>query len=148
MFPISRREFGGLVLSATGGSPAAANGIGKTLSAAVSRRKIPAAVAMVATADRTTYSGAFGKRDSASGIDVTAASSRDAKQQPLTEDMIYSIAQTVGLDLDKLKAAMKSDNVTPGSKRNSKFRQLLELDGSTILTSVPRELESISTRPL
>ena len=36
----------------------------------MTRRKIPAVVAMVATPDKITYSGAFGKRDSASGIGV------------------------------------------------------------------------------
>ena len=36
----------------------------------MTRRKIPCVVAMVATADKITYTGAFGKRDSASGIDV------------------------------------------------------------------------------
>ncbi len=34
------------------------------------RRKIPAVAAMVATADKITYEGAFGKRDSASGVDL------------------------------------------------------------------------------
>ncbi len=74
MSAISRREFTGVLLSATGGSLAAANGIGPTLNSAVNKRNIPAAVAMAATADRTTYSGAFGKRDSSSGMDVTPAS--------------------------------------------------------------------------
>ena len=32
----------------------------------------------------------------------------ESKQEPLTEDAIYAIAQTVGLDVTKLKAAMKS----------------------------------------
>ena len=39
--------------------------------AAVKRRAIPLAAAMVATASKTIYEGAYGKRDSASGIDVT-----------------------------------------------------------------------------
>ena len=51
-----------------------ATGIEATLRAGVSRRKIPAAVAMVAAAEKTTYAGAFGKRDSASGVDVTTDS--------------------------------------------------------------------------
>ena len=49
------------------------------LKSGVERHKIPAAVAMVATADRVTYSGAFGKRDSAS-------------TEPLTADAIFFIA--------------------------------------------------------
>ena len=51
-----------------------ATGIEATLRAGVSRRKIPAAVAMVAADEKTTYAGAFGKRDSASGVDVTTDS--------------------------------------------------------------------------
>jgi CubicO group peptidase (beta-lactamase class C family) len=51
----------------------------ETLKAGVQRRKIPAAVAMVATADHVTYSGAFGQRDSASS-------------EPLSPDAIFFIA--------------------------------------------------------
>ena len=72
MFPISRREFGGLALVL--GAPTrrlfGAAGIDETLREGMQRRKIPAVVGMVATADKITYAGAFGKRDSASGIDV------------------------------------------------------------------------------
>lgn len=49
------------------------------LKSGVERHKIPATVAMVAGADRVTYSGAFGKRDSASS-------------KPLTADAIFFIA--------------------------------------------------------
>jgi CubicO group peptidase (beta-lactamase class C family) len=49
------------------------------LQSGVHRHKIPAAVAMVATGDRVTYSGAFGKRDSAS-------------TEPLASDAIFLIA--------------------------------------------------------
>ena len=49
-------------------------GLNETLRAAVTRRKIPAVVAMAANATKTIYSGAFGKRDSASGVDLTAGS--------------------------------------------------------------------------
>ncbi|PWU03594.1 MAG: 1,4-butanediol diacrylate esterase [Terriglobia bacterium] len=44
--------------------------IEQTLREGLGRRRIPAATAMVAATDRTIYSGAFGKRDSASGVDV------------------------------------------------------------------------------
>ncbi len=71
MLPINRREFGAFLLSATGSNLLGAIGIGETLDSAIKQRNVPAAVAMVATADRTTYTGAFGKRDSSSGIDVT-----------------------------------------------------------------------------
>ena len=49
----------------------AADGLDETLRAAVKLRAIPLAAAMVATASNTLYEGAFGKRDSASGIDAT-----------------------------------------------------------------------------
>ena len=40
----------------------------ETLREGLERRKIPTAVAMVATEDRVTYAGAFGRRDSTSGV--------------------------------------------------------------------------------
>ena len=70
MSRISRREFGGAVLAL--GTRAtrlhATPSIEETLREGLERRKIPTAVAMVATEDRVTYAGAFGKRDSASGV--------------------------------------------------------------------------------
>ncbi len=47
--------------------------IDDTLRSGIERRKIPAAVGMVATGDKTLYTGAFGKRDAA-GTAVTADS--------------------------------------------------------------------------
>ena len=72
MSVITRREFGGAlaVLGARAGNLWGAPGIDETLRESMMRRKIPVVTAMVATADKTTYSGAFGKRDSASGMDV------------------------------------------------------------------------------
>src|SRR5579863_2129433 len=75
---ISRREFGSaaLLLGAATRSVwgAGTAGIDQTLRASLKTHKIPACVAMAATADKITYSGAFGKRDSASGVDVNADS--------------------------------------------------------------------------
>lgn len=72
MLVISRREFGGAVLALGAGARKlwSAPGLDETLRESLQRRKIPAVAAMLATADQTTYSGAFGKRDSASGVDV------------------------------------------------------------------------------
>ena len=53
--------------------------IGDTLREGVERHKIPAAAAMVAGADKVIYSGAFGRRDAASG-------------QPVKADAIFNIA--------------------------------------------------------
>ncbi len=72
MLILSRREWGGLVLAlgAQARRSLAAVSIEETLRQGLRQRKIPAATAMVATAEKTIYAGAFGKRDSASGIDV------------------------------------------------------------------------------
>jgi methyl acetate hydrolase len=72
MFLISRREFGGLALALGAQSRRlwGAPGIDETLRDGMKTRKIPAVVGMVATADKISYAGAFGKRDAASGIDV------------------------------------------------------------------------------
>jgi len=72
MISISRREFGSiaLVLAAQSKRLFAATGLDETLRSSMTRRKIPVVVAMVATPDKITYTGAFGKRDSASGVDV------------------------------------------------------------------------------
>src|ERR1700730_8418356 len=72
MMIINRRQFGGtmLALGAQTRRLWGAAGVDGTLRTGLQKRKIPAAAAMVATAEKTTYTGAFGKRDSASGIDV------------------------------------------------------------------------------
>ncbi len=54
----------------------------------------------------------------------------ETKVQPLTEDAIYQMAQTVGLDVEKLKAAMKSEAVTQQVKANYKLAQQLQLLGT------------------
>jgi len=54
----------------------------------------------------------------------------ESKQEPLTEEAIYKIAQSIGLDVDKLKTAMKSDNVAQQVKANYKLAQQLELLGT------------------
>src|SRR5258708_33097467 len=72
MSPINRREFAvTLALSLGARSLPGAVKLDNTMRTAMNRRKIPAAVAMAATADKTIYEGAFGKRDSASDVDVT-----------------------------------------------------------------------------
>lgn len=73
---ITRRELGSaaLLLLARGRRLQAASGLDETLRSALERRKIPAAAAMAATAEKTVWSGAFGKRDSTSGVDVTTGS--------------------------------------------------------------------------
>jgi methyl acetate hydrolase len=69
---LNRREFTGAVLALGARSQAlwAAPDIGETLRTSMQRHKIPAVAAMSANASKVLYSGAFGKRDSASGIDL------------------------------------------------------------------------------
>jgi methyl acetate hydrolase len=76
MSEINRRDFGGiaLVLSAQAETLLGATGIDQTLRASIERTKIPVVVAMAATVEKTIFSGAYGKRDSSSGVDVTTGS--------------------------------------------------------------------------
>jgi methyl acetate hydrolase len=72
---VTRRQFGGIILLGSQaqrlfGTSTSISAIDNTLREGIARRKIPCVAAMVATPDRILYSGAFGKRDSASGIDV------------------------------------------------------------------------------
>jgi len=52
------------------GASASTSAIDATLRDGIERRRIPFVTAMVASSDRILYSGAFGKRDAASGINV------------------------------------------------------------------------------
>ena len=56
-----------------------------------------------------------------------------SKQEPLTEEAIYNIAKTVGLDVDKLKAAMKGSQVDQQIKANYKLAGQLQLMGTPAL---------------
>jgi methyl acetate hydrolase len=75
---INRRTFLAATAAAAGlqplpGATSGAGGVDETLRAGISRRKIPAVVAMVASESKTLYAGAFGKRD-ASGVAVRSDS--------------------------------------------------------------------------
>ena len=78
MSQISRREFGAalLVTGAAGTRIALAGsaGISDVLGPSVKAHNIPAAVGMACTSSKTTYTGAFGTRDSSSGMAVTPES--------------------------------------------------------------------------
>jgi methyl acetate hydrolase len=78
---ISRRQFatqlgGSLIVAgaAARSARAADSPIDQILQSSLQQHKIPCAVAMAATSTKTTYSGAFGTRDSKSGIAVTPES--------------------------------------------------------------------------
>src|SRR3990167_1344245 len=51
-------------------------------------------------------------------------------KQPLTEDSIYTIAQSIGIDVAKLKTAMKSNSVDQQIKATYKLAQQLQLLGT------------------
>lgn len=55
------------------------------------------------------------------------------KQEPLTEEAIYQAAKSVGIDVDKLKTAMKSGTVEQQVKANYKLAQQLGLLGTPAL---------------
>src|SRR5262245_37859960 len=77
MLSINRREFCEtvFVLSTQARNLlGAANTLDDNLRASLEKRKIPAVVAKVATAEETTYAGAFGTRDATSGVKVTTDS--------------------------------------------------------------------------
>jgi methyl acetate hydrolase len=73
---LSRRQFAAAIAGLTAQTKSLWGGtrIDETLRSGLKQRKIPAAVAMVASVDKTTFVGAYGQRDSASGVDVTAGS--------------------------------------------------------------------------
>jgi len=75
MTHLTRRQFGAIALLGSQaerlfGASGSASEIDRTLREGMERRKIPCVAAMVASQDKILYSGAFGKRDLASGIDI------------------------------------------------------------------------------
>jgi methyl acetate hydrolase len=73
---IARKAFGGmtLLLSKPAGNLLGAAGLDEALRTAVQRHKVPGAMAMVATAEKTLYAGGVGKRDAASETALTTTS--------------------------------------------------------------------------
>ena len=63
-----------LLLGRSAGNLLGAGGLDEALRTAVQRHQVPGAVAMVATAEKTLYEGAFGKRDAASETALTTSS--------------------------------------------------------------------------
>jgi methyl acetate hydrolase len=104
---ISRRQFSAalLALSAQPRSLWGANtaGIDQTLRASLQQHKIPMAVAMACTSSKTTYSGAFGKRDRASGVDVTLDSlfGIASMTKPITSVAAMQLVEQGKLKLDE-----------------------------------------------
>src|ERR1700688_100500 len=123
MSPITRRDFGAIAfaLGAQARRLSAATNLDDLLRKGIERRKIPAVAAMVATADKITYQGAFGKRD------VTSPGAR------ATPDSIFAIASmtkaitsTAALHLVD-QGKLKLDE--PVSKHIPEFANLEVLEG-------------------
>ena len=76
MLSLTRRQFSATALAFASSAPRllAAPSIAETLRTGVEKRGIPSAAAIVANAGNITYFGAFGKRDSATSINVTTGS--------------------------------------------------------------------------
>ncbi len=73
MTTLNRREFSRLAIAfgVTARGLRGANSIDDTLRLGIQDRNIPAVAAMVSRAGKITYQGAFGTRDTASGVRVT-----------------------------------------------------------------------------
>lgn len=106
----SRREFAKLSAAgfALGAQPlriwgASAEKITDTLRSALAQHKIPACVAMTCTTNKVTYTAAFGKRDSASGIDVTPDSifAIASMTKPVTSVAAMQLVEQGKLKLDE-----------------------------------------------
>jgi CubicO group peptidase (beta-lactamase class C family) len=96
MLETSRRAFGKTIAAAfmlPGSVLRGEKTLDRSLRAGFEGRKIPTAAAMVATSDRTLYSGWFGYRDSASGMRVSADSLFDIAS------MTKAITSTAALHL-------------------------------------------------
>ena len=76
MLSLSRRQFSAtaLAFASSASKLLAAPSIAETLRTGIEKRGIPCAAAIVANAGNITYYGAFGKRDSATSINVTTGS--------------------------------------------------------------------------
>jgi methyl acetate hydrolase len=101
---ISALNIGGLALLSSGPSRLrAASGIGEILGAGVERRKIPAAVAVVASGGSIVYEGGFGARDSASGVkpDANSIFAIASMTKPVTSVAAMQLVEQGKLKLDE-----------------------------------------------
>jgi len=119
---INRREFSqlALALGASVRSFGGAVSIDDTLRGGMERRKIPAVTAVVATDSKITYQGAFGTRDSASGVKVAPDSifAIASMTKAVTSVAAMQLVEQGKLKLDE-----------PVSKLVPEFAKLQVLDG-------------------
>jgi methyl acetate hydrolase len=122
MSTFTRRDFGAIALALGARAPRlwAAPSLDDTLRTGIERRKIPAVAAMIATGDRVTYRGAFGKRDVISGAKATPDSIF------AIASMTKAITSTAALQLVD-QGKLKLDE--PVSRHIPEFAKLEVLDG-------------------
>jgi CubicO group peptidase (beta-lactamase class C family) len=91
------------LLAGAGWARAASAGIGSILQTSLQQHKIPAAVAMAATSGKITYTGAFGMRDSKSGVAVTPESlfMIASMTKPITSVAAMQLVEQGKLKLDE-----------------------------------------------
>ena len=123
MSTITRREFVAIAFALgtqAGGLSRSNTNLNDVLSRGIQRRKIPAVVAMVGNSEGISYEGAFGKRDVASGINVTTNSIFAIRS------MTKAITSTAALQLVE-QGKLKLDE--PVSNHIPQFAKLEVLDG-------------------
>src|SRR5262245_29417954 len=119
---MSRRQFGGLALlaGARAGPFLGATTLDTDLQESLQKRHIPAATTMIARSDGIVYEGAFGTRDSHSGVRVTSDSIFDIAS------MTKAIATTAAMQLvEQGKLALDE----PAGKHLPELKKLNVLEG-------------------
>jgi methyl acetate hydrolase len=99
----TRRQFAGIVLASSQAPRLYAKGsIADALRTSMERRGIPSVVAMCVDANRTLYSGAFGKRDAESNVAVNADSIFQiaSMTKPITSVAAMQLVEQGKVDLD------------------------------------------------
>lgn len=69
-----------------------------------------------------------------------------SKQRPLTEDILYSLAQSIGLDVNQLKTDIKTDTINERIKVNLELARNLQVNGTPAIfiakTNIPKDAPS------
>jgi len=138
MIAMNRRQFNSLALLAAvqGRRLFAAADLSQTLRDSMTRRKIPCVVAIVATPDKVTYTGAFGKRDEKSGISVKP-------------DSIFAIASmTKAITATAAMQLVEQGKVTLQEPVSKHLPELAKLDVLTGFDSAGKPVLHPATKPV
>ena len=119
---MTRREFGAVMfaIGVQARKSAGATSLDDVLRTGIQRRRIPAVAAMVATADRITYQGAFGERDvrSGSGMALDSIFAIASMTKTITSAAALQLVEQKKVTLDE-----------PVAKHIPEFAKLQVLDG-------------------